>query len=134
MGVHRRLATAERGAQGEDPVGRVEEVLAPDHVRDAHVDVVDRVGEEEDGRAVGAEDHEVVDQAPLDADLAADGVVERAGPVVGGSEPHDVGSSLGGERGARIRRRDRGSGRRNRAGVPAAFSASLRAFSSSAVQ
>ena len=50
-------------------------VLAADHVRDLHLDVVDDVDEVEDRFAVGAEDHEV---AVFDAgDLAADHVVQH---------------------------------------------------------
>jgi hypothetical protein len=34
-------------------------VVAAQHVRDVHLDVVDRIGEEEHGRAVRADDHEI---------------------------------------------------------------------------
>ena len=52
MRVHRLLAAAERRAQREHAMRRVDQVLATDDVRDALVDVVDGVGQEEDRRAV----------------------------------------------------------------------------------
>jgi hypothetical protein len=93
-------STSEGVPQREHAVRRVEEVLAADHVCDVHVDVVDGVGEEEDRRAVRAQDHEVVDQRPLDLHVSPDQVVETAHPRVGCAEPDDARASLGRERGA----------------------------------
>ncbi len=87
--VDGRLRCSERPSEREHPVRRVEQVLAADHVRDAHVDVVDGVGEEEDRRVVGALDHEVRDPDPLDPDLATEEVVERADALVGRTEADD---------------------------------------------
>ena len=66
------------GAEGLEKLevfrGIGEVILAADHVRDLHLDVVDDVDEVEDRFAVGAENHEV---AIFDArDLAADHVVQ----------------------------------------------------------
>ena len=55
-------------------VGQV--VLAADDVRDLHQRVVDGGGELVGGRAVRAQDHEVLDRADRDADVAAGRVVD----------------------------------------------------------
>ena len=68
-------------------------------MRDRHLDVVDRVGEEEQWRAIRADDHEVGNGHPLDAHLPSDEVGEGAGAVVGRPEPERPGAALGGERG-----------------------------------
>ena len=100
MRVHRRLVAAERGAEREHPVRRVEQVLTSDHVRDRHVEVVDGVGQEEEGRAVGTHDHEVVDEGPLDRDGAADQILEGTHAVVGRAESDRARPPLGRTRGA----------------------------------
>ena len=67
QGVHRRLG-AER-AQDVDLARRVVDVVvAADHVRDAHVDVVDDDAEVVGRRAVRAGDHEVVELVVGDLD------------------------------------------------------------------
>ena len=100
MRVHGLIVVPERPPQREHTVRRVDEVLAAQHVRDAHVDVVDRVGEEEHRRAVRPHDHEVGDRRPLDRDLAADDVGERAASFVGGAEANRAEPALGDVRGA----------------------------------
>ncbi len=112
--VRGTVGRAERLPQREHPVGGVEQVLAPDDVRDRHLDVVDRVGEEEQRRAVGSDDHEVGDRRPLDAHFPPDEIDERAGARRRASGTAATGD--GPRRRARpaARRRDRGSGRRSR--------------------
>ena len=66
---------AERLIQG-DLLRRVRDVIGPaQHVGDAHVEVVHDHGVVVERRAVGAEDHEVLDVFALEADGAVDGVV-----------------------------------------------------------
>ena len=84
--VERLVVVAERAPQRQHAVRRVDEVLAPQHVRDVHLEVVDRVGEEEHRRAVRAHDDEIGDRRPLDRHLAADDVGERAAALVGRAE------------------------------------------------
>ncbi len=86
MRVDRRLDDAERAPQRQHPVRGVDEILAAQHVGDPHFDVVERIGEKEDGGAVRADDHEVWDGRPLDRDLAADDVGERAAALVGSTK------------------------------------------------
>ena len=74
VGVLRRL-DAEGLEELEVLRGIGEVVLAADHVRDLHLDVVDHVDEMEDRLAVGAEDHEVAILGALDA--TADQVIEH---------------------------------------------------------
>ena len=62
---------------------RAEQVLAADHVRDAHVGVVDRVGEVVGGHAVGAHDHVVAELGVLEAHRAAHEIVDDARALVG---------------------------------------------------
>src|SRR5256884_2462585 len=59
VGVRRTRGRAERLPEREHAVGGVEQVLPAYDVRDRHLDVVDRVGEEEQRCAVRADDHEV---------------------------------------------------------------------------
>ena len=96
--VLRHVGRAQRGAQRQHPMGRVDEVLAADHLGDPHLEVVDRVGQEEDRGAIGPHDHEVVDQRPLDLHLTADQVGEAAHAVIGGAEPQRARTALGGQR------------------------------------
>jgi hypothetical protein len=63
-------------------------VGAPDHVRDAGVEVVDDDRQVVDGRAVGAGDHEVVHQAVLERALAADHVAHDRRALVGHPQPY----------------------------------------------
>ena len=71
-------------AQDVDLARRVVDVIvAADHVRDAHVEVVDDHAEVVGRRAVRARDHEIVElgvrylDAPLDRVIPGDGAVER---------------------------------------------------------
>jgi hypothetical protein len=102
VGVRRARRHTERLSEREHAVGGVEQVLSPDDVRDRHLDVVDRVGEEEQRRAVRADDHEVGNGRPLDADLSPDDVAEGAGAVVGRPEPERPRAALGAERGTLV--------------------------------
>ena len=94
----RPLVAAERSAQREDAVRRVEQVFTANHVRDAHVEVVDRVGQVEDRRRVAAHDDEVGDRRPVDGHLAPHQVVEPADTVVGRAEAHRHRPTLGPQR------------------------------------
>ena len=60
-----------------------EVLLGPDHVGDPHVDVVDDAREVVEGRAVGADDHEVADLVGGERDVPLDQVVEHQGPAQG---------------------------------------------------
>ena len=95
--VHRLLLGAEGAPEREHAVGRVDEVLAPDHMGDLHGEVVDGVREEEDRRAVGPHDDEVADRGPLHPDLAADLVEEAARPLVGRPEAERARTAFGSE-------------------------------------
>ena len=71
-----RLPVAER-ADERDVLRRVRQVvLAADDVGDLHGLVVDDHHEVVQGHAIGADDHEVTQQAVVELDLAADQVVE----------------------------------------------------------
>ena len=93
--VHRLIAVTEGAPQREHAVRRVDEVFAAQHVRDLHVDVVDRVGEEEHGRAVRAHDHEVGDRRPLDRNVTANHVGESARAFVGGAKANRARAAFG---------------------------------------
>ena len=68
-------------------LGRVRQVLlGADDVGDAHLDVVDHVGEEEQRRTVGARDDEVLDGLVGELDSAAHQVVDHGDALVGGAE------------------------------------------------
>ena len=54
----------------------VEVIVAADHVRDAHVDVVHDDAEVVDGRAVRAQDDEVVELGVLEDDAALHEIVD----------------------------------------------------------
>ena len=82
MTEHRRVVETERVAQQQVLRRAVQVLLAAKYVRDRHVGVVHDVGQQERGRAVGAQQHEVLDVRVLDTDLAADEVVERGGAIV----------------------------------------------------
>ena len=99
MRVHRRGGPAQRGAQRQHSVRGIDQVLAPDHMGDLHLQVVDRIGQEEDRIAVGADDHEVGNGRPLDSHLAADLVHEAAHSLVRSAEPQGPRSALGGSPG-----------------------------------
>ncbi len=58
-------------------------ILAPDDVRDARVQVVDRDREVVEHRPVGAGDHGIVEMDVLEARLTADGVVDDRRALVG---------------------------------------------------
>ncbi len=66
----------ERVVERDLPRRRREQVLAAQHVRDAHQRVVDGVHERVEGRAVRAHDHEVGRAADREVDAAAHEVVE----------------------------------------------------------
>ena len=72
----------QRAVERDLPGGRREQVLAAQHVRDAHERVVDRVDQRVQRLAVGAHDDEVRHRTRLERDLAADQVGE--GDVVVG--------------------------------------------------
>jgi hypothetical protein len=62
-------------------LGRVRQVLlGAHHMSDAHGHVVDDVGEEEHRGAVAAQQHEVLDGAVVELDLAAHEIVHHRGP------------------------------------------------------
>ena len=82
MRVHGLVVVTEGAPQREHAVRRVDEILAPQHVGDPHVEVVDGVGEEEDRRAVRTDDDEVGDGRPLDGNLTPDHIDEGAATVV----------------------------------------------------
>ena len=72
--VHRRLG-AERADDVDLPRRVVDVIVAADHVRDPHVEVVDDDAEVVGRRAVGARDDEVVELGVGDLDAALDAVV-----------------------------------------------------------
>ena len=76
---------------------RRQQVLAAQHVRDAHERVVDRVDQRVQRLAVGAHDDEVRHRAGLERDLAAHQVRERE-VVVGHPQAQDRLAALGAER------------------------------------
>ena len=102
--VDRLIVVTQSAPEREDAVRRVDEILAPQHVRDLHLEVVDGVREEEHRRSVRSDDHEVGDRRPLDRNLAANRVGEGAATVVGRTEPDRRSSTLGCERGPILRR------------------------------
>ena len=76
-------ASAPRAPQHEELLRRVGEVVvAPHHVGDPHVGVVDRHRQVVERGPVAASDHEVVLGAILEADRAADHVVHDGLPLV----------------------------------------------------
>ena len=88
---HRQVAIfGRRGAHRLEDLDVLERVLdvvvAADHVRDGHVDVVHHVGEVEDRRAVGADDDEVLHVLGLLLHVALDEVVEDEVAVLGHAE------------------------------------------------
>src|SRR5690606_10768161 len=83
------LGGAERLAEEQHLRSGVHQVFAPDDVGDRHVDVVDRVGEEEHRHAVRTDDDEVLEVTVLELDASADDVVPAGDALVGGAEPDD---------------------------------------------
>ena len=77
--VGRRLGL-ERGVDRELARRRRQQVLAADHVRDAHADVIERVGEEVGGRAIGAEDDVVALERVVPLDVTAHDVLDGGRP------------------------------------------------------
>ncbi len=55
----------------------VDVVVAADHMGDVHVEIVDHHAEVVGRHAVGAQEHEIVQLAVGDRDLALDQIVER---------------------------------------------------------
>ena len=80
--ARRSVARTERAIQGDLLRGVGDVVVAPDHVRDPHGDVVAHHGEIVDGRPVTPQDHEVVEVTALKADAPVDRVVPRDLPVL----------------------------------------------------
>ena len=76
VGEHLGPAEAERIAEQEVLGGAGHVVLAADHVGDAHLGVVEGVGEEEHRHAGGPQEHEVLDGLVLEGHLAAHQVGE----------------------------------------------------------
>ena len=75
---------------------RGDPLVASGDVRDRHRVVVDGVGEVVGGEAVRLEQHEVVEQAVLVADLAADQVAERGDALARHAEADHVRLAAGG--------------------------------------
>ena len=96
--VHGLIVGTERAPQREDAMRRVEEVFAAQHVRDRHLEVVDRVGEEEHGRSVRSHDHEVAHRRPLDRTSPRTMSTKVARPSSGVRKRTDARATLGGER------------------------------------
>ena len=67
----------QRAVEGELARGRRHEVLAADHVGDAHQRVVDRVRERVQRHSAGAHEHEVGERSCREGHLAADQVDVR---------------------------------------------------------
>src|SRR4051794_19929990 len=87
MGEDWRLAAPESVPQ-QQLLRNVRQVfVAPDDMTDAHVDVVDDVGQDEDRRAVAAHDDEILNGRKLDLSGATDHVVARQSSIVGHPEP-----------------------------------------------
>ena len=85
VGVAGRVDPERR--EDEQLLGRVRQVVvAADDLGDPHVGVVDRDREVVDRGAVGARDHEVVLEAILERDRAANHIVDHGLPLVGGAE------------------------------------------------
>ena len=87
----------ERRVERDLPRGGREEVLAAQHVGDAHERVVDRVHERVERRAVRAHDDEVGEGAGREGDRAAHQVVE-AQVAVGHAQAQRRLTALGAER------------------------------------
>ncbi len=85
--VQRRLGP-ERLQHQQLARGVGEVVLAAHDVRDPHVGVVDGDREVVERRAIGAGDHEVVEQPVLEGGLAADHVPHDGLALVGHAQPH----------------------------------------------
>ena len=118
---HRRAGAdadrLQRLVERDLPRRRRQQVLAAQHVRDAHEGVVDRVDQRVQGLAVGADDDEVRHRARLERHLAAHQVVE-------GQVRRRASAGAGPARGPRpgtrpsARRSGRGRRRRSRASGP----------------
>ena len=95
VGVGRLLAKAQRIPQQHHLRGRVEQVLAPDHVGDPHLVIVDGVGDQEHGTPVAATNHEILDGVMTDLDPAPHEIIDDGHALVRGSESHhDTGTVL----------------------------------------
>ena len=106
-------ADAGQGVPHEDALGRGgKEVLAPDHVGDGHVDVVDHVGQHEQRCTVALDGHEVVHGLAGELDVPTDHVGDHHGPLVGRDEPQCPSLAPGQAQGAAVavvaRRQDPG--------------------------
>ena len=86
MGID-RLGPAHRLDDLQLPEGVVEMVVAADHVRDAHVVVVDHDRVHVGRRAVGAQQDHVVELGVLDLDLALHGVLDHGLAVLRRLQP-----------------------------------------------
>ena len=98
MRVRGLVVSAERARSASTRCVESMRSFAPQHVSDRHLEVVDRVGEEEDRRAVRSNDDEVAHRRPGDRHVAPDDVDELAPAVVGGAEPDRRRAALGDER------------------------------------
>ena len=83
-----RRRCAERAQDVDLPRGVVEVVVAADDAADAHVHVVHHHGEVVGGRAVAAREHQVVEFAVAEGDVAADEVVHHHFAVGGVAKTH----------------------------------------------
>jgi hypothetical protein len=87
MGVSGRRG-AER-LEHEQLPGRIREmVLSADHERDGHLEVVYRDREVVERRAIGARDHEVVEETMLEDRPSSDDVLDHGLALVRDSQPH----------------------------------------------
>jgi hypothetical protein len=66
-------------------------IVAADHMRHAHVVIVDHHREHIGRRAVRAQEHEIVELGILDGHLALDEIVDRRRAFVGRLQAHDMG-------------------------------------------
>ena len=95
MGVGGHDAVAEGLPQQPDLGGGVEQILAPDDVGDPHVVIVDRVGDQENGRLVTAPDDEVFDGVVGELDPPPNDVVDDGHAPVGRPKSHHDARSVG---------------------------------------
>ena len=67
----------------------VEVVVTADHVRDAHVMIVDHHREHICRRSIGAQDHEIIEFGVLHGDATLDAVIDHRLAVTRSLDPHD---------------------------------------------
>ena len=75
--------------------GIVEVVVTPDHVGHTHVVIVDDDGQHVGRRAVGAQQHEIVQLRIRDRDHALDKILDHRLALTRGLDPDDIGLAFG---------------------------------------